>query len=204
MLRSHSLWALLLVTAVFHQACALVKSCDPNNIFCFYAAVRGDLVDFTLETDSSYSYAAIGIGQQMAMSQIMVTWVGPNGSTILSDRFAVDQVEPLVVKNQGLIPENKSVFIEPPAPSKSSLYQYNKRNISVITQTPFIWAVGPSGVTVGSNFANGTIQLHSAAGVLWVDVAGASNVASDATLRSGLVAGLSFALVALLSCVVLL
>ncbi|KAL1924477.1 uncharacterized protein VTP21DRAFT_4131 [Calcarisporiella thermophila] len=158
-------------------ACAAVdlkpqtgQLCFRNEQLCIAAQIlpTGNAFEMTLIAPQNMGYVSVGIGEWMINADIIVAWPTANQNYTISDRKAIDYVEPLVDRQQDavLVPEKSGLqngkhYITFRRPLRTGDSSDNP--VVAGTRMAWIWALDSQ--RPSSAFENATLNPHGSEGV---------------------------------------
>ncbi|KAL1920257.1 uncharacterized protein VTP21DRAFT_1403 [Calcarisporiella thermophila] len=125
--------------------------CFENNLMCIAATIDAKLqeVEITMIGSQDIGWMGLGIGPWMTQADLMIAWAHHNyGNITLSDRYAVEYVEPKLSENQTLrlVPEMSGIreqklyiTLRRPLLPRSTSREY--REIRPGIEAEWLWAV---------------------------------------------------------------
>ncbi|KAF8507478.1 hypothetical protein BU17DRAFT_100499 [Hysterangium stoloniferum] len=156
--------------------------CPGSQLMCVTGIVNGSTITYELQSTGSQSlgWMAIGFGEQMANTPMVIMWLNADGTITLSQRQASGQNMPTPVASPP-----KVATAQPTLSTLTGSQPVLTFTIDgTATQVPLIWAFGS---TRPAEAAGSTIQQHLESGTFTLDLT--KTLTSNSTSRVGSSAG---------------
>ncbi|KAJ1308935.1 hypothetical protein OPQ81_004618 [Rhizoctonia solani] len=177
---SFSRVGLLAIAAASHVMAATGGSfCE--NLICVSGVISGSQTIYTLNTTASFAnvgWMAVGFGQRMANSPMVIMWANQDGSLVLSQREATAHTEPRVVSNP---PRVATIRSDLSTLTGSAITFSFSMPSSGQTSEQMIYAFGRT--KPNSNSVSASLNQHSTTGSFTLDLTG--NVADISPSSTG-------------------
>ncbi|CAE6465279.1 unnamed protein product [Rhizoctonia solani] len=171
----------LFAIAVAHHAMAATGGSFCGTLVCVTGTISGSETIYTLNTTASFAnlgWMAVGFGQRMVGSPMVIMWANEDGSLVLSQREATAHSQPQVVSSP---PRVATVRSDLSSLTGSAIAFSFSMPSSGQTSEDMIYAFGR--VKPNSNSVSATLNQHSTTGAFTLDLTG--NVADSSPSGTG-------------------
>ncbi|CAE6420825.1 hypothetical protein RSOLAG1IB_03757 [Rhizoctonia solani AG-1 IB] len=185
-MRLPSMWSrvgLFAITAA-RYATAATGGSYCGTLVCVSGMISGSNTIYTLNTTTSFAnvgWMAVGFGQRMVGSPMVIMWANDDGSLVLSQREATAHAQPLVVSNPPRVAAIRSDLSTLTGPAVSFSFSVPS---SGQTSESMIYAFGRT--KPNSNSVSATLAQHAVTGSFTLDLTG---TIPDSPLVSGTATG---------------